>query len=169
MAEATFEQAYPLAVRAAQVRATAAVLSGVIPPSDIEDFEQEGLIACWRALDQFDPTRASLRTFVERVVASRLASLARAARRTPMQIHLSAKGRWLVASEADEKEIQADVERLAMAFGAQDRQLVFLLLEHSPAEVGRMMGLPRSTVHDRILRMRSRFMTAGYAPNGGRQ
>jgi len=31
MVEATFEQAYPIAARAAQVRATAAVVSGAIP------------------------------------------------------------------------------------------------------------------------------------------
>jgi RNA polymerase sigma-70 factor (ECF subfamily) len=169
MPEATFEQAYPLAVRAAQVRATAAVLSGAIPSADLEDFEQEGLTACWLALPSFDPARASLRTFVERVVANRIASLARAARRMPVQIHLSPKGRWLVASEAAERDFQADVERLSTAFGGEDRQLVFLLLEHSPAEAGKIMGLPRSTVHQRILRLRRRFVTAGYVPNGDRQ
>lgn len=50
MVEATFEQAYPIAARAARVRATAAVVSGAILMADREDFEQEGLTACWRAL-----------------------------------------------------------------------------------------------------------------------
>jgi hypothetical protein len=36
MVEATFEQAYPIAVRAAKVRATAAVISGAIPIADRE-------------------------------------------------------------------------------------------------------------------------------------
>ena len=49
MVEATFEQAYPIAARAARVRAAAAVVSGAIPVADREDFEQEGLTACWRA------------------------------------------------------------------------------------------------------------------------
>lgn len=169
MVEATFEEAYPIAVRAAKVRATAAVVSGVIPVADREDFEQEGLTACWRALPQFDPARASLRTFVERVIASRIASLVRAARRSPSSVSLKAAGPQPVDSAADEQELYADVERVSSAFERHDRQLILLLLEHSPAEAGRMLGLPRSTVHDRILRLRRRFVAAGFVPNGGRR
>jgi hypothetical protein len=57
--------------------------------------------------------------------------------------------------------------RLSLAFGRHDRQLILLLLEHSPAEAGRMLGIPRSTVHDKILRLRRRFVDAGFAPNRG--
>ena len=168
MVEATFEQAYPIAVRAARVRATAAVVSGAVPVADREDFEQEGLTACWRALPQFDPARASLRTFIERVIASRIASLVRAARRSA-RVSLNAAGPQPVDSGADLQELYADVARLSSAFGSHDRQLILLLLEHSPAEAGRMLGLPRSTVHDKILRLRRRFVEAGFVPNGGRQ
>ena len=169
MVEATFEQAYPIAARAAKVRATAAVVSGAISVADREDFEQEGLTACWLALPKFDPARASLRTFVERVVASRLASLVRAARRAPVHVPLKVAGPRPVESGAELQELYADVERLSSTSGGCDRQLIFLLLEHSPAEAGRMLGLPRSTVHDRILRLRHRFVAIGYGPNGGRQ
>ena len=169
MVEATFEQAYPIAVRAAKVRATAAVVSGVISVADREDFEQEGLTACWRALPQYDPARASLRTFIERVIASRIASLVRAARRSPVRVSLTAAGPRSVDSDADVQELYADVERLSSAFECHDRQLILLLLEHSPAEAGRMLGLPRSTVHDRILRLRRIFVAAGFVSNGGRQ
>lgn len=169
MVEATFEQAYPIAARAAKVRATAAVVSGAIPVADREDFEQEGLTACWRALPQFDPARASLRTFIERVIASRIASLVRAARRSPAHVALNAASPRLVDSEAEVQELYADVERLSLAFECHDRRLILLLLEHSPAEAGRILGLPRSTVHDRIIRLRRRFVAAGFVPNGGRQ
>ena len=169
MVEATFEQAYPIAARAARVRATAAVVSGAIPVADREDFEQEGLTACWRALPQFDPARASLRTFIERVIASRITSLVRAARRSPSHVPLNAAGPQPVDSGADLQELYADVARLSSAFGSHDRQLILLLLEHSPAEAGRMLGIPRSTVHDRILRLRHRFVEAGFVSNGGRQ
>ena len=169
MAEATFEQAYPIAARAARVRATAAVVSGAILVADREDFEQEGLTACWRALPQFDPARASLRTFIERVIASRIASLVRAARRSPSHVPLNAAGPRPADSGADVQELYADVERLTSAFGCHDRQLILLLLEHSPAEAGRLLGIPRSTVHDRILRLRHRFVEAGFVSNGGRQ
>ena len=169
MVEATFELAYPIAVRAAKVRATAAVVSGAIPVADREDFEQEGLTACWRALPQFDPARASLRTFIERVIASRIASLARTARRSPARVPLNAAGPQAVDSGVDVQELYTDVDRIVSAFECHDRQLIFLLLEYSPAEAGRMLGLPRSTVHDRILRLRRRFVAAGFVPNGGRQ
>lgn len=169
MVEATFDQAYPIAVRAAQVRATAAVVSGAIPVADLEDFEQEGLTACWLALPKFDPARASLRTFVERVVASRLASLVRAARRAPTQVSLDAVCEWLTDGGTDRQDAQFDIERIASASNGLDRQLISLLLNYSPAEAGRMLDLPRSTVHDRILRMRNRFAAAGFAPNRGRQ
>ena len=169
MIEATFEQAYPIAARAAKVRATAAVVSGAIPVADREDFEQEGLTACWRALPQFDPARASLRTFIERVIASRMASLVRAARRSPSHVPLGDAGPWPVDSGAELREFYADMERLSSALGCQDRELAFLLLEYSPAEAGRMLGIPRSTVHDKILRLRRTFVEAGLVPNGGCQ
>jgi RNA polymerase sigma factor (sigma-70 family) len=169
MVKATFEQAYPIAARAAKVRATAAVESGAIPVADREDFEQEGLTACWQALHQFDPARASLRTFIERVIASRIATLARVARRAPARVPLNAAGPLPVGSGADVREFLADIERLSAAFGCRDRELILLLLEQSPAEASRMLGLPRSTVHDRIIRLRRRFVAAGLAPNGGRQ
>ena len=72
-AEGDLLRALQFALRATQVRAAAAVASGAVSTSDREDIEQEGLIACWRALPHFDPDRASLRTFVEHVVASHLA------------------------------------------------------------------------------------------------
>jgi len=169
MVEATFEQAYPIAARAAKVRATAAVVSGAIPGADREDFEQEGLTACWRALPQFNPARASLRTFIERVIASRMASLVRAARRSPTHVPLNAAGPQSVDSAAELQELHADLDHISSAFECQDRQLILLLLEHSPAEAGRMLGIPRSTVHDRILRLRRRFVAAGFVPNGGKQ
>ena len=169
MAEPTFEQAYPIAVRAAKVRAMAAVVSGAILVADREDFEQESLTACWRALPQFDPGRASLRTFVERVVASRSASLVRTARRSPALLPLDNAAPRAVNSEFEIQQLYADVERLSSAFGGSDRRLILLLLEHSPAEAGRMLGLPRSTVHERIVRMRRSLVAAGFASNGHRQ
>jgi len=55
----------------------------IVSPQDYEDLEQEALMAVRRALQCFDPSRASLRTFVECVVAARLASLMRARGRLP--------------------------------------------------------------------------------------
>ena len=169
MLETTFQQAYPLALRAAQVRATAAVLSGAAQSADREDLQQEGLAACWRALPHFDPARASLRTFVERVVATRLASKLRSARRAPAHVPIKAAGPQLVHAGAGQLELRADIRRLLLSLHPYDRHLVLLLLEHSPAEASRVLGVPRSTLHDRILRLRRRFIAAGLAPNGRMQ
>jgi len=65
------------------------------------------------------------------------------------------------------QEFHADVARLSLAFGRNDRRLILLLQEHSPAEAGRMLGIPRSTVHDQILRLRRSFVGAGFVPNRG--
>lgn len=161
MAEPTFERAYPIALRAAQVRATAAVLCGLIPASEREDFEQEGLIACWRALPKYDPGRASLRTFVERVVAARLASVVRKARRAPESLPLSAASRVLATGAHASIDEQADLDRRLARLSDADEQLVRLLMEHAPGDAGRLMGLSRSTVHTRIVRLRQQLAIDG--------
>ncbi len=81
--QAQFLAVYPLARRAAQVRAAAAVARATLLAADREDVEQEALVAVWRALPHYNPSRAALRTFVERVVATCFASLMRARRRQP--------------------------------------------------------------------------------------
>lgn len=169
MLEATFRQAYPMARRAAQVRATAAVVSGAIQTADREDFEQEGLTACWRALPRYDPNRGSLRTFVEHVVAARLASLVRSANRVPAMQPLDSAHRCHVDPCADPMELHADVWRLLNLLNDRDRRLMLLLMEHSPAEASRMLGIARSTVYQRIQRLRRTIIDAGLAPEGHRR
>ena len=157
MVEATFEQAYPIAVRAAKVRATAAVASGAIPVSDREDIEQEGVTACWRALPKYDPCRASLRTFIERVVGNHITSLVRSARRIPASLPLTEAPPQMTDSDTRRCEFQVDLERLSRKIAARDQQIVFLLLNHSPAEVSRMIGLSSSGVHQRLAELRPTF------------
>ena len=166
MVEATFEQAYPIAVRAAKVRATAAVASGAIPVSDREDIEQEGVTACWRALPKYDPCRASLRTFIERVVANHITSLVRSARRIPVSMPLSDAPPQLAGSDARRCEFEVDLERLSSRIGSRDQQIVFLLLNHSPAEVGRMIGLSSSGVHERLAQLRPIFRRSSLVLEG---
>jgi RNA polymerase sigma factor (sigma-70 family) len=161
MLEGTFEQAYPIALRAAQVRATAAVVSGAVPHADREDLEQEGLTACWRALPRYDPARASLRTFVEHVVAARLASIVRTARHAPVFVPISSASMQPAGFPVAELEFHADLRHVLSSCGSTDRQMVLLLQHYSPAEVGRILGIPRSTVHDRIIRLRPRFTATG--------
>jgi DNA-directed RNA polymerase specialized sigma24 family protein len=158
-AEVLFLQACPIARRTTQVRAAAAVASGAILPFDREDIEQEGLIACWRALPHFDPGRASLRTFVEHVVTTRFCSIVRSARRRPVSEPLNLD---TVDPEIGWRELHFDVDRLVNLLSGRDRRLALLLMEHKPAEASRMLRVSRSTVYEGIRRIRIVFLQAGF-------
>jgi RNA polymerase sigma factor (sigma-70 family) len=164
MLETAFQQAYPLALRSAQVRATAAVASGAIPIADREDIEQEALTACWRALPYFEPGRASLRTFIECIVATRVCSLVRSANRRPTLQTLDLNSGHGIDPEIHRHELRADIERLLKTISVRDRRLALLLMEHTPSEASRMLGVARSTIYERIQKLRTRFAGAGFGP-----
>ena len=166
---AFFGAAYPLALRSVQVRSAAAVLSGTIPESEREDLEQEGLLACWRALPRFDANRASLRTFVERVVAARITSLHRARhcrfRFQPLEDDQYPGGdAW-----TQEIEMRSDIHQVLASLRDRDRRLAVALTEHTPAEASRIVGLARSTVYERIRHIRIAFVDAGLRPQAARR
>jgi RNA polymerase sigma-70 factor (ECF subfamily) len=162
--EGLFEEAYPLALRAARVRAAAAVAFGGAPAGDREDLEQEALLRVWQALPRYDPTKASLRTFVERVADSRFASLLRPRCR---QVVIEPLSRISPAS-ADgipAVELRVDFERVLAKLSEPDRRLARLLSEHTPSQASRILGVARSTVYCRIRRLRAAFRAAGYGPS----
>lgn len=161
MVDSTFRKAYAIALRAARARAFSAVASGAIPVADREDLEQEGVVACFRALPRFDPRRASLRTFIERVVATRLASVIRRTRRNSPLVAVDALFRFPVIGEDGRREVRLSIDGVLASLREDDRELVGLLLEVSPAEASRELGIPRSTIHDRIQLLRHRFTQAG--------
>lgn len=167
MIEEIFMEAYPFGLRAAQVRAAAAVRSGDVPPAEREDLLQEGLIACWRALRHYDPKRASLRTFMEHVVAHRLASLHRARRCRPRCHPLD--DRQLLGSDgwARSIELKSDVRRALVMLQDDDRRLALLLAEHTATAASRFLGVARSTIYQRIERIRAAFLRAGLGTWGG--
>ncbi len=171
MAEVRFEESYSVALRAARVRAAGAVASARAGWSEREDLEQDTLLEIWRALAHYDPTRASLRTFIERVAETRFRSLLRARRRQPVIEPLdrinpaSAVGIPAVA-------LRVDLERLLSLLPSRDRELLVLLMEHPPSEAARRLGIGRSTVYGRLARLRPVFSAAGYgplAPRGGKR
>ena len=168
MTETTFDQAYPIVLRAVRARAISAIATGAIPVSDREDMEQEGLTACWRALPRYDSTRSSLPTFVDRVVTTRIASVIRATRRKPSPVSLD-----FACCQADPGvdplTFYSDAWRMLSLLNEDDLGFVRLLMEETPTEVSRTLGVARSTVYARIGRLRRQFVAAGFAPNGGRR
>ncbi len=163
MPEPVLGQALPLALRAVQVRAAAAVATGRVAAADREDLEQEALLGLWTALRHYDASRASLRTFLERVADKRFASLLRR-RRSPVLIERLDGHRFATADGIPAVQFQVDFERVLAPLGDPDRALALLLIDHGPTEVSRILGIARSTVYARIARLRRAFREAGYGP-----
>ena len=166
---ASFDTAYRLAVRASQVQAHAAVARGAISQADRDDIEQEGMVACWRALSHFDPARASLRTFVERVVATRMISLHRARLCRPRFERLADNKHEVSGAWARDIELRSDVQRVLHGIPDAHRQLALTLIDHTPTEASRILGVARSTVYERIRQIRNAFVGAGLCPRAARR
>jgi RNA polymerase sigma factor (sigma-70 family) len=163
MPDQVFEQAYSMACRAARARLAAVVSMGALPRQDCEDWEQEALMAVWRALQRFDPSRASLRTFVEMVVAARFASLMRTRRCRPALEPLD-DYQPVGLDGIPALEFRTDFQRVSASLAERDRGLAALLVDHSPTEASRALRLSRSTIYEGIGRIRVAFENAGFGP-----
>jgi len=163
MSEPALEQILSSALRAVQVRVAAAVVSGRAPAGDRDDLEQEALLGLWAAMRHYDASRASLRTFLERVADKRFASLMRRHRNSVVLERLDGY-RFATADGIPAVQFHVDFERVLAPLGDPDRMLARLLVDYGPAEISRMLGVSRSTVYARIARLRSAFRAAGYDP-----
>jgi RNA polymerase sigma factor (sigma-70 family) len=154
--EDLFLDALPLAGRAAEVRSARVIIRQAM--LDREDVKQEAIIGVWVALSRFDPSRASLRTFVERVVAAKIASLVRrslAKKRT--KHHAAAESfQWLVGVE-----LHLDLQRLLAQLGPRERRVAELLGECSPTQIARRLRISRPCVYRRINRIRAAIRKGG--------
>jgi len=166
MREAIFASAYPLARRAARARSSIAISLGTATALDREDLEQEALAAVWHALQFFDPSRASLRTFVERIVANRFASLMRTRRGQPV-FEVLQEHHLLGLDGIPTAEFRIDFQKVAASLSEPDRRFAESLLEHRPTEACRAMRISRSCGYERIRRIRTAFENAGFRPNAG--
>jgi len=164
MCGTAFEAGFSAAAGIVRIRVGTAARAGAIPMADRDDVAQELLIACWLASGKFDPGRASLRTFFERVIASRLASAIRTARRRPTMQPLHSVAEFGIAPLAMTFELRSDVARILDQLDVADRRVALALMECSPTEAGRELGLARSSVYQRIGRLRARFIAAGITP-----
>lgn len=165
MFDAVFAEAYPMARRAAARRSAAAVSAVTSGLLDREDMEQQAMVALWKALSRFDPTRGSLRTFVERVIFTDAVSTLRAQRSAKRNL-----GNELLPSpelwDASESvELRTDLGRVLARLRAPDKKLASLLMDHTPTEVSRVLRVSRSTVYEGISRIRTAVVQAGLGPS----
>ncbi|MGO9111119.1 MAG: sigma-70 family RNA polymerase sigma factor [Thermoguttaceae bacterium] len=160
--EALFLEAYPFACRAAQVRsATYGRILGALG-LDSDDLEQDAMAGLWNVLSRFDPTRASLRTYAERVVATTITSALRRAAATKRVVRddlaLLADPVPLLA----QIEIQIDIERALTTLKKKDRRVARLLAGYRPSEVAKALGISRAAVYRSMDRIRMALCAAGF-------
>lgn len=165
MGNVTFAQAFPYAHRAAQVRCRTALRGRETCRADAEDIQQEAILAVLLNLRQFDPARASLRTFVERVVANRIATVMRSIRR-------ESKRRFQQlpdgpALDSEPITLRGDVSCVLDGVSNFDRRVATSLMCRSPSETSRLLGTSRATVYRSIDRLREALTAAGFANGRG--
>jgi RNA polymerase sigma factor (sigma-70 family) len=161
VADGVFLQAYSMLRRAVAVRAAALRLT----PDDRADIEQEVALGLVRALPRFNQHRAGLGTFVAAVAQNVMASLWRRERKMGMIASESIEDLEVaVAAPGYGLELYIDVDRVLRRIRPLDRMVAVLLVDHSPAMVGRRLGISRSSVYRAIGRLRAAFTAAGLAP-----
>jgi DNA-directed RNA polymerase specialized sigma24 family protein len=170
MVETTFEQSYSAMSRLAAVRAATIVNLHGLPADSRRDLEQEALLELWRRRAAYDAHRGSWRTFSERVVANRMASLVR-------RMHSERSGQFredplenilgLVAPN-DGTELRADVSRVLAGVSPFDRGVAVSLVGHSAIETSERLEVSRATLYRAIGRLRVAFSAAGFARRRGR-
>jgi len=143
-----------LARRAARARSAAAIAQTHVGATDREDIEQEIIVAVWLNLRRFDPLRASLRTFVERVSASKVASTLRRARAQKRT------GAHPERHDVDSTRIQfaielrIDVRSALRTLSRDDQKIARLRLHFTPMEIARVLGCSRTAVYRSLVRIR---------------
>jgi len=167
----------------ASVRHHARRASGKVPGLELEDLEQELMLHAHRRLNSYDPARADLWTFVDRVLSNFLANLATAAR-------AKSRGGGTFTISLDDPNLERDGEAIAAAAAAdnggsnelgwceyihlrQDLHRVLhslpqhlqdcchRLTENSVAEAARRSGLARGSIYSRMATLKRAFAAAG--------
>ena len=132
----------------------------------VEDLLQETFIAAYRHRDEFDPARASPRTWLYGIAANMCRTHRRSLRRL-----FSFRTRWLTETDAHQSRPRAPDEQLAQrqrARGVRDlleelpfkQREVFILYELEELDgetIARLLGVPAGTVSSRLHKARETF------------
>lgn len=167
MPEAVFERLYSAAGRSATVRAATIVKAYGLPLDFRRDLAQEACLALWRNRAAYDPSRGSERTFAERVIANSLISLVRSMHSRSGQFREdSLDGVPGITAPNDGADLRLDVWCVLAGLSQFDRRVAVQLIEHSPSETSRTLGVSRATVYRAIGRLRTAFTEAGLSSGG---
>lgn len=153
------------------IRKAAARLArtGSVPGMDREDIEQDLILDLWHRRRAFDPSLASFRTFADRIVAHRIATLTSPTARTQAERNMV----WLDALTGDDESstlanrlcdpndpteidlaLALDVRQFVAALTPALQSCCAILNEPNISEAARIAGLRRSAVYERAARLR---------------
>src|SRR5205823_12374400 len=108
----SFDEVYPIIRRVAGVRAANVAKAYGLSTEERSDLEQEAALHVWRGLGAFDPTRASLKTFVERIVSNQMLSSIRRLRAEKRQAQPDACASDHIDSGVASVNLRIDVLRV---------------------------------------------------------
>lgn len=149
---------------------------GAIPGMAAEDIEQDLILDLWRRRGAFDPSRATFRTFADRIVVHRVTSLTSPTARTKGERHLvwldaptgDDDGRTLADTLADpgaatdlDLGLVLDVRRFMAGLTPAMRRCCGILLSPNLSAATADAGLHRSSVHENARRLRKLADAAG--------
>src|SRR5688500_5928400 len=139
--EAVFRTHWPRAFRAAYLVTHDAGAA--------EDIAQESFLAAIRALDRFD-RRRPFGPWLHRIVVNRAIDWARARR---LRAEAALTDALPAPPEPDRTEVEPLAARIA-ELSPEHRAVIVLryLLEYTPGEIARLLGVPRGTVNSRLRR-----------------
>lgn len=170
------------------IRAERLARAGSVPGMDAEDIKQELRLHLYRRDEKFDPARGQYDTFADRVLANRIATLAAPterlrAERAWIDFDSPAEGRGddemlplaetlpdsamphaAVTRATDEAfGLVRDVQRLLAGLTPTCRALALALIDMSPTEAAKALGIHRSTVYARLTMIRKAAEALGLA------
>lgn len=144
--------------------------------SDRADIVQELLFDLMRRWPKYDPTRGEPHVFIRRVLWARVSTLIKQKRALKRQFDYEAA---TLDEEAEEEvttsfrtglpqridqeyaDLATDVATVLAKLTAEERELCERLQSQTLSEIARELGVPRSTLADRVEKLRSRFEDAG--------
>ncbi len=142
---------------------------------DVEDIEQELILAFLLRQDTYEASKASWPTFIDRVLTYHgyhLIEKAKAQKRHVNTVSLDAYCEQHSDSDIGElcdviantaiDELQIDVERITNVLPPHLAILLINLQTHSVREIAQATKIPRSTLYDTLLRLRAALIRHGF-------
>ena len=183
-----YDGIHPTIVRSVQTQARSLFRSNAIPRMDIEDLEQELMLHVHRRLPDFDQKRASLTTFVDRIVRNHAATLIKVAKaekrgsktetvwlNEPVVIDTQHEpferseligdehclGRTPVLPRDEQIMLRQDLTRVLQSLPAPVQDVFHWLAHSSISEASRGLGISRASLYDRLIPARTRCAATG--------